>query len=90
MKECEKLHKVHEDSQKIGEFLAWLLYEKDFTICHCDDGREHFYPIRKSIETLLAEYFEIDLDKVEREKRRLLSNIRAKHEENRVINYGRG
>lgn len=36
-------------------------------------------PIHTSIEKLLAEYFEIDLDKLEREKRAMLAELRKAH-----------
>lgn len=49
--------------------------------CSPDDHKvfwrpEGYYPIRKSTEQLLAEFFEIDLRKVEDEKRAMLDAIR--------------
>ena len=38
---------------------------------------EGFYPVRQNIESLLAEYFGIDRDKLEAEKREMLSALRA-------------
>lgn len=37
---------------------------------------EGYYPIRKSTEQLLAEFFDIDLHKIEAEKRAMLDTIR--------------
>ncbi len=37
---------------------------------------EGYYPITTNIEKLLAEYFEIDLNKVEKERRALLEALR--------------
>lgn len=37
---------------------------------------EGWYPLNYSIEKLLAEYFEIDLNKLEKEKRQMLDEIR--------------
>jgi len=114
--ECEKMVKVAEDSQKIGEFLDWL-QEQSIHLCkphkHTDscyswgtveppangirswkmgvnyrqkytdekwldcgyhDG-EMVY-IRDSFEKLLARYFDIDLDKIEKEKQAILKEIR--------------
>lgn len=76
--ECVKLAKVHDQSQPIGEFLDWLRNDKGYVIC---DLEEHEYePVGKTIEQLLAEYFEIDLKKVEQERRVLLEWIRSQHE----------
>jgi hypothetical protein len=38
-----------------------------------------FVPINKNIEKLLAEYFNIDLDKVEKEKQAILKELRPLH-----------
>ena len=62
--ECEKLKAVVSQSQPIGAFLEWL---------------EEIHDVRLpggSVNELLAEYFEIDLDKVEVERRALLDFIR--------------
>jgi len=113
--ECEKLAKVKDASQIIGEFLEWLgaqgirLHERPikeaviarmkglpvdnghcilcggklvFGVCggcnaHQDrDYFDHYYPIRKTIEQIIAQYFEIDLNKVEEERRLILEEIR--------------
>ena len=73
--EHEKLKAISDTSQAIGEFLSWLQVE-GMTICQL--GRyEEFSPIRTSISTLLARYFEIDEQKLEREKAAMLADIRA-------------
>lgn len=72
--QLKKLKAVHGQSQAIGEFLEWLgtkgillaTYEQDY-----------LYPIRKNTETLLAEYFKINLKKLEQEKRAILEQVRA-------------
>jgi hypothetical protein len=90
MPECEKLKAVQEKSQAIGEFLEWLTTEKGYfiqesrtRIIPAEDSLsgkaysvQNIGPIRESWERLLAEFFEIDLDKVEQEKRALLEEIR--------------
>lgn len=77
--ECEKLTSASEESSKIGNFLDWLSennillarYEK------CNDFKdEMLFPVQKSFEQLLSEYFEIDLNKVEQERRALLDWLR--------------
>lgn len=74
--ECDRLATVSGDSQTIGEFLDWLQHEraKAVTLCILSDY-DRFVPLRVRIEQLLAEYFEIDLDKVERERRGVLAAL---------------
>ena len=76
--EHEKMKKVQNDSQIIGEFLDWLRGEKGFSIASWtgNEGFERLTPIRKTTEELLAQYFEIDLRKVEQEKILILSEFR--------------
>jgi hypothetical protein len=63
--ECDKLHAIKDQSQVIGEFLDWL-----------EDEHEVFLP--KSVTNLLAEYFDIDLEKVEQEKLAILEDLRER------------
>jgi len=65
--ELDKLSGVKDQSQPIGEFLDWLSYEKDVRL-------------PASIEQLLADYFDIDMDKVEAEKLAILKHVRAKQD----------
>lgn len=46
-------------------------YERD-----CEIEPEGYYPYRKSIERILADYFEIDLDLVDKERAALLEHSR--------------
>ena len=73
--ECEKLKKVHEKSQTIGEFLEWLEGEKGVVLMV--EKEDETYPISFQYHTegLLAEYFEIDLKKVEAERREMLADL---------------
>lgn len=76
--ECEKLSKVSEKSQPLGEFLDWL-HENNYVIAEWNKferNDERLYPTQTSIERLLAEYFKIDLDKVDEERTVLLNWIR--------------
>lgn len=126
--ECDKMLAVHEDSQKLGEFLEWLstvglrLAEVEhYTSCHAESPRSRggeplwrciagrnihtegewddgpcpecdgtglieradplLVPVRATIETILASYFDIDLDKVEAERRQILQDIRTQTKE---------
>jgi hypothetical protein len=88
--EHEKLHKVKDLSQSCGEFLDWLQNEKFIRLCTLEDERTinedeedeeelpaGFYQINQSNTSLLAEYFGIDPNKLEEEKRQMLDEIRT-------------
>ena len=79
--ECEKLKAVSDKSQVVGEFLEWLQYEKEFMIAkhvenEDEDGADYLAPMHINTERLLAEFFDIDMDKVETERRAMLESIR--------------
>jgi hypothetical protein len=76
--ECEKMQKVKDRSQAIGEFLEWLQEEKALQLCEWD-GLYKMMPVDIPTEKLLAEFFDIDLNKVEQEKRAILDYMRAQH-----------
>jgi hypothetical protein len=76
---------VTDKSQSIGEFLEWLLGEKGMHLARYDEDHfdgEFLMPVNIGIQELLAEYFEIDLNKVEQERRALLENLRSTQEGN--------
>src|SRR5512135_3462017 len=87
--EHEKLHMVKDRSQSIGEFLEWLRSEKGYVICERlrtsagdeeeeeDDADYELVPANLGITKLLAEFFKIDLEKIEAEKRQMLDQLRA-------------
>jgi hypothetical protein len=75
--EHEKLKKIQDKSQAIGTFLEWLGFEKEIHLCTYGEG-DRLYPIPKRKEELLAEFFEIDLAKLEAEKQQMLETIRSK------------
>lgn len=79
--ECEKLRLAAPDSQKLGEFLDWLREEKDFRLCEDIGDRNHvvYSPVSVRLEDLLAEYFKIDLNKVEKERQGLLAALQESH-----------
>jgi hypothetical protein len=88
--ECDKLSAVKDKSQSIGEFLDWLKARGVYLANrheHTDDCKHNgFYmcdfvngelqPYFYNIEALLAEYFEIDLNKIEDEKLAILESYR--------------
>lgn len=77
--EHEKLAVIQGKSQTIGEFLNWMPEEGYHIGVYVQDPEwldEQFLPTNFSINELLAKYFEIDLDKIEDEKRQMLKSIR--------------
>ena len=93
--EHEKLQKVVDKSQAIGEFIDWLRGEKKIVFCKYvqepvpDDDENGYYnedlddvvkdmllPTSLPIEETLAEYFGIDLNKLEAEKRQMIDECR--------------
>ena len=76
--EHEKLKALGGKNQVVGDFVEWL-GEKGFTICEsgCGPGSEIYEPAFKRTEEWIAEFFEIDAEKLENEKRQMLDKIRA-------------
>ena len=72
--ENEKIKAVKEKSQAIGEFLEWLEEKKIHLVTL--KGEHGYNPVYTSTENLLAEFFNIDLDKVEEEKLQMLEELR--------------
>lgn len=73
--EHEKMGLVREDSQKIGEFLEWLR-SKGLVICTYQERHEGYWPANMSINQWLADYCEIDLRRIDQEKRLMLEIVR--------------
>jgi len=63
--ECEKMAAVRDKSQECGMFLDWL-----------EENEYVEVETHKSREELLAEFYDIDLRKVEEERRVMLDAIR--------------
>jgi hypothetical protein len=73
---------------KLGEWKSYpcrecdgcedaLEEKEDITPDDCEEPSELMFPINTGIEKLLAQYFSIDLNKVEEERRALLAHIRS-------------
>jgi len=73
--ELEKMKKVVDKSQVIGEFLEWLTSRKGIWLVRYNEN-DQAINVHDSKEQLLAEFFKINLVKAEREKRMILENIR--------------
>ena len=84
--ECEKQRKIVKESQAIGEFLDWLQSERKIHLCtDCKDdwGDDRLTHAGVPIYKLLAEYFDIDLNKVDEEKRQMLDELREANKDSR-------
>lgn len=86
MSELEKMRAVKNESISLSRFLDFLS-ESGYTICRWQEHQRHgpdpsdytpegFYPKQNTHEELLAEFFEIDLKKVEEERQALLHELR--------------
>lgn len=74
--EHEKLKLVKDKSEICGHFLDWLKGERNPQIVLSEDTGNCDVPCFKRTEQLLAEYFEIDLDKLEKEKCQMIEGLR--------------
>ena len=78
--EHDKMSKIADKSQAIGEFMEWLEQEKNLTLCKpIPEGEEaagQYWPAYTPIQNLLAEFFDIDPVALEREKRAMLDEMR--------------
>ena len=83
--ELDKMVKIQEKSQTIGEFLSFMESEKHYMLCKRSGEFNEFSPVRRLKEDLIAEFFNIDLKKVEQEKRSLLKEVQE-NEKQRTSN----
>ena len=95
MSELEKMEKVQEKSQSIGNFIEEFLKEKGIILAiyhkhdkscekdewgwNCGWTTNQPIPVHYEVEKLLAEYFNINLDKAEKEKQGILDDLRKKN-----------
>ena len=79
--EHDKLRAIQPLSQAVGGFIEWL-HERGWQIREPRPpiGRidDLWMPVRQTTEGLLAEHFEIDLMKLEAEKRAILDELQAR------------
>jgi hypothetical protein len=94
--EHAKMKAVIAQSRTIGAFIDWLQQEREPRMELCErrtftvrgaGGEDYetspeWVPSCGSVERLLAEYFGIDLKKIEDEKRQMLDELREAHEQN--------
>ena len=73
--ECEKLQAVAPHSQKIGEFIDWCAETKSIGLVI--DPLDSALPVYTPLQQLLAEFFEIDMNKVELERQEILKDLQS-------------
>lgn len=73
--EHARLREVQQKSQAVHEFV-YGLNEKGIFLAHRLVGSDTVYPINKNLTELVAEFFEIDLKKLEEEKLDMLEEMR--------------
>jgi hypothetical protein len=68
--------RVSDESQIIGDFLD-TMFSKGFALCEWQwvGQNEKLVPVSGSIEQILADFYEIDLKKVEKERQLLLASL---------------
>lgn len=77
--EHEKLKAIADKSQAIGDFLEWATQTHGLWLAEPVPNSLHGYfaPTGKRTVGLLAEFFDIDEDKIEAEKRAMLAALRG-------------
>ena len=79
--EHDKLAQVRELSQTCGEFFEWLTEKYTLaqwvqTGTRAGQAMHDLQPVRRSVNNLLADFFGIDEEVLEEEKRRMLDDLR--------------
>jgi hypothetical protein len=79
----DKMMANNDWSQQLGGFLDWLLNTKNLQICkysHEDaGGAPLFVPEYRSVNQWLADYLDIDLEEMDRERMRVLAAVRMQN-----------
>jgi hypothetical protein len=80
--ECTKMRNARSSSQPIGDFLEWC-QEQGLVLCSYNKHRWGgvYEPHNESTERLLARHLDIDLDKVEEERRAMLEELQKQNAE---------
>lgn len=84
--EHDKLKEIADKSQLVGEFLDWLRYDQEIVLMRePDNPNNHPTHERRNTEQLLADFFGINLEVLNKEKRDILE---AQRELNRQAGIG--
>lgn len=80
-----RLYALEGKNEVVGNFIEWLKRHPDYRLCEWftytdSDGNEtgggDYLPVYPSTQDLLAEYFKIDQNALDREKDNMLAMIR--------------
>lgn len=74
--EHDKLSRVGDRTQAVGDFLEWVASERGAQLCSFVDGADRFLPLTAGRDQLLGAWVEVDPIKLEDEKRAMLNEIR--------------
>lgn len=76
--ELDRLAAIHDDRTVISDFIYWLGTQGIHMMRWVkSDDDEGWVPVGRDAEQLIADYYEIDLKKVEKERRAILAHVRA-------------
>jgi len=81
--EHDKLHRIKDKSQAVGEFIEWMR-GRGIEFCLYDEEEDELVPFQDSIEKILASYFGIDPAKLEEEKRQMIRMCQEATSEKKV------
>jgi len=82
--EHAKLEAIGDKRNAVGDFIEWLSeegyrianwHENECSECSCM-ADQILLPVMKNTPEMLAEYFDVDLIKIEKEKQAMLDSIR--------------
>lgn len=81
--EHEKMAAISDQASSIGAFLEWMMYDQHIMFMKEPDNPHYEHPVMdgRPIEQLLAAYFNINLEILNKEKRDMLAVQRKLNEE---------
>jgi hypothetical protein len=71
--------KTDDATTLVGQFFDWLKEEKHYVFAKYADDTDELMPIREPVGRLLGEFFGINENALESEKRAMLDHLRAVH-----------
>ena len=74
--ELDKIKKVQDKTQAICEFMDWISSEKGLVLAQYPENSDFLHPSFSKKEDLVAEFYDIDLKKAEKERQGVLDHIR--------------
>jgi hypothetical protein len=73
--EHEKMEKKSNEIKLLSNFLNYLKINKELRICKKDNVTGEFFSIYEKDESLIADYFYINLNEIEKEKEQMKTII---------------